>query len=132
MLALPAADLHRQWYAGSQLRHAMIEERQPRFQTDRHRRAIDLGEDVVGQIAYRVAVHHPDCVGRCLAKIKVEAVPFSLRAEHRAFFLVPFVEEAEKNIVGAVCRSGNSEAALHPDAEKRAAPAINYPAELQP
>ena len=50
--------------AGGSGCNMVIEEGYARLEADRHRRAVDLGQDVVGQVAGRVGVHHPHRVGR--------------------------------------------------------------------
>src|SRR5438270_12103347 len=58
MLAAAAANLEPERNACGELGDAMVEEWDPGLQRHRHRRSVDLGEDVVGQVADRVAIHH--------------------------------------------------------------------------
>src|SRR5260221_12946720 len=57
MLAAALLDLEIERDARGELRDAMVEEWDADFERDRHRGAVDLGEDVVGQVADRVAIH---------------------------------------------------------------------------
>ena len=54
-----SAQLHRHRDARGDLGNPVVEERNPRFEADGHRRAIDFAQDVVGQIGERVAIGHP-------------------------------------------------------------------------
>ena len=58
VLALAVPDLGRHRQPPGKFDDPVVEERHPAFEADRHARAVDLGEDVVGQIGERVEIHH--------------------------------------------------------------------------
>src|SRR4029079_17753644 len=58
LLTRPAADLHVERNARGELRNAMVEKRAMDFEADRHRGTVDLAQNIVGQIADGVEIHH--------------------------------------------------------------------------
>ena len=93
-LPCPSADLHRQRDPRGELGDAMIEERHAGLEADRHRRPVDLAQDIVGQIGDRVAIHHPQRVGRAAGDVHVERSPAVMPRPRPAMARGPFVEEA--------------------------------------
>src|SRR5438132_2276800 len=67
-LAHAVPSLHRREQRPAEGNKSMIEQRYPRFERNRHRRPVDLGQDVVRQISERIEILHAlDKVGHELA-----------------------------------------------------------------
>ena len=115
MLSAPALDLERDRDSRREFGDPVIEKGNPGFEADCHRGAIDLGEDVVGQIGQGIAIHHPrGRVGRRGGEDPVEAVGNGAPATaHRRSLGSPFVEKAQIDFVEAARRARDPERLLH-------------------
>src|SRR5260221_297769 len=122
VLSAALLDLKIERDARGEFSDAMVEERDAGFERDRHRRAVDFGQDVVGQVADRVAIHHADSLRGVDAEVEIEAEVGIFAAKDRRALVAPFVEEAQINIVEAAGGSGDAQPFLDFSAEVRLVP----------
>src|SRR4051812_46074070 len=122
MLASPSLNLEAERDARSELGDAMVEERNASLERNRHRCAVDLGENVVGKVADRVAIHHANGVRSLQGEIEIEAEVGIFAADHRRAFVAPFVKEAQIDIVEGASGRDDAQPFLNLDTKVRLVP----------
>src|SRR6478672_13754917 len=91
LLSLAVTNLEIERNPRGKLGYAMVKEGHAGLERHRHGRAIHLHEDVVGQIADRIAIHHARRVGCARAGVEVEARGSPFPADDGRALLAPFV-----------------------------------------
>src|SRR5680860_818850 len=91
------------WHAPGEFGDARIQERHPRFETDAHGRPIDLGQNIVWQVAQCVDVHHPlRDIGDRRRSLDSQT-RITLAANDKLFGMRPLRKQGLVKIAGRVC-----------------------------